>query len=160
MCIRDRPHTYVGGFLAIWIILYGFVQSAAPKIVNLESQNDNRRAAVNWAMLLAITPVLIMAALHLSWPVTQTIVIGLFVFGTLFAINSALHSYLIVHYASRENVSLDVGFYYMANAMGRLIGTVLSGFLFQRFNLEICLAVSAVFVVIAAFISLGLDKAE
>ena len=79
-------------------------------------------------------------------------------FGALFAINSSLHSYLIVSYASEDGVSLDVGFYYMANAMGRLIGTVLSGWIFQAYGLEACLLISSLFVALAAGISVALPK--
>jgi predicted MFS family arabinose efflux permease len=76
----------------------------------------------------------------------------------LFAVNSSLHSYLIVSYAGEDGVSLDVGFYYMANAMGRLIGTVLSGWLFQSYGLVICLWVSAAFIALTALISVALPK--
>ncbi|MBX9869999.1 MAG: MFS transporter, partial [Burkholderiaceae bacterium] len=79
-------------------------------------------------------------------------------FGVLFAINSSLHSYLIVSYAKEDGASLDVGFYYMANAMGRLIGTVLSGWVFQIAGLAACLWISAVFIGLAALISLGLPR--
>ena len=79
-------------------------------------------------------------------------------FGVLFAINSSLHSYLIVSMADADGVSLDVGFYYMANAMGRLIGTVLSGLVFQVYGLTACLAISLLFIVITAFISTKLPK--
>ena len=89
----------------------------------------------------------------------QTVVVaGLAVFGVLFAINSSLHSYLIVSYASEDGVSLDVGFYYMANAMGRLLGTVLSGWIFQRFGLAACLGVSALLIGLAALLSLALPR--
>ena len=81
---------------------------------------------------------------------------GLLVFGALFAVNSSLHSYLIVSYAAEDRVSMDVGFYYMANAMGRLIGTVLSGWVFQGYGIVACLWVSAVFVALAALLSLAL----
>jgi len=84
--------------------------------------------------------------------------VGLLVFGVIFAINSSLHSYLIVSYANADGVSLDVGFYYMANALGRLIGTVLSGWVFQTYGLVACLWVSAGFVALAALISLALPK--
>ena len=87
-----------------------------------------------------------------------SLVVGLMVFGVLFAINSSLHSFLIVSYAREDGVSLDVGFYYMANAMGRLLGTVLSGWAFQAFGLGACLWFSASFVALAALISLGLPK--
>jgi predicted MFS family arabinose efflux permease len=76
----------------------------------------------------------------------------------LFAVNSSLHSYLIVSYAKEDGVSLDVGFYYMSNAMGRLIGTVLSGWVFQVFGLEACLWISSAFVIFAALISVRLPR--
>ena len=83
---------------------------------------------------------------------------GLLIFGGVFAINSSLHSYLIVSYAKEDGVSLDVGFYYMSNALGRLVGTLLSGWVFQQYGLETCLWVSSGFVVLAALISIGLPR--
>ncbi|MDC6679122.1 hypothetical protein OEZ78_27015, partial [Leclercia adecarboxylata] len=83
---------------------------------------------------------------------------GLLLFGALFAVNSSLHSYLIVSYAKEDGVSLDVGFYYMSNAMGRLIGTLLSGWVFQAYGLQACLWVSSLFVLLAAIISLRLPR--
>jgi len=152
-------HTFIGGFLAVWIILYGLVQSIAPKIVNQRSNGaPNGRTASTWAMLLVCVPILIAISLQLGWPAGATIIVGLLTFGAIFAINSALHSYLIIQYASAEEVSLDVGFYYMANAMGRLFGTILSGLLFQLYGLPACLAVSAAFVLIAALLSLSIDS--
>jgi len=154
-------HTTIGGFLATWIILYGLMQSATPRMIDLANDKTSHgRTAFIWAAILALTPILIAACLYLSLPITHTIVLGLLIFGAVFAINSALHSYLIIYYASHEHVSLDVGFYYMANAMGRLIGTVLSGLIFQNFGLEACLMVSTLFILIAAVISLSLDQAE
>lgn len=79
-------------------------------------------------------------------------------FGVLFAVNSSLHSYLIVSYAKEDGVSLDVGFYYMSNALGRLIGTLLSGWVFQAYGLEACLWVSSAFVLAAALISIALPR--
>ncbi|MGK0374780.1 MAG: putative MFS family arabinose efflux permease [Arenicella sp.] len=141
------------------MILYGLVQSATPKLLGANRTTPlGGRSAVIWASLLASTPIVIAIGLQLNWPTTMTIVIGLLLFGAVFAINSALHSYLIIKHASSDNVSLDVGFYYMANAMGRLIGTMLSGLLFQLYNLQVCLAVSAVFIMIAALLSLGIDQ--
>lgn len=152
-------HTFIGGFLAVWIILYGLVQSIAPKIVDQRRNGaPNGRTASTWAMLLVCVPILIAISLQLGWPAGATIIIGLLTFGAIFAINSALHSYLIIQYASAEEVSLDVGFYYMANAMGRLFGTILSGLLFQLYGLPACLAVSAAFVLIAALLSLNIDS--
>ena len=83
---------------------------------------------------------------------------GLMLFGVLFAINSSLHSYLIVSMADADGVSLDVGFYYMANAVGRLVGTVLSGLVFQLYGLTACLAISLLFVVFTVLISTKLPK--
>jgi len=79
-------------------------------------------------------------------------------FGVLFAVNSSLHSYLIVSYADADGVSLDVGFYYMANALGRLLGTVLSGWVYQIAGIEACLAISAVLVALASISSIGLPR--
>ena len=86
------------------------------------------------------------------------LVTGLAIFGLPFAVNSSLHSYLIVSYASEDGVSLDVGFYYMANALGRLLGTVLSGAVFQAGGLVPCLWIAAALVALAAVISLALPK--
>jgi predicted MFS family arabinose efflux permease len=152
-------HWSVGGFLASWVIAYGLVQSFAPKI----TQSSTKRApdghsALGWALPLMLIPAGIALALSSSLSAQLVIVIGLLAFGALFAINSSLHSYLIVSYASDDGVSLDVGFYYMANAMGRLVGTVLSGWIFQSYGLEACLWVSSTFIALAATISLALPK--
>ena len=94
-----------------------------------------------------------------SDPAAEAILLGgLVVFGVLFAINSSLHSYLIVSYARTDGVSLDVGFYYMSNAMGRLVGTLLSGWVYQAQGLAACLWISASFVAAAALISLKLPR--
>ena len=74
-----------------------------------------------------------------AW-LTVTVVLGLLAFGVVFALNSALHSYLILAFTSAERVTMDVGFYYMANAAGRLLGTLLSGVSFQLGGLPLCLA--------------------
>jgi MFS family permease len=151
--------SYIGGFLATWVILYGLVQSATPRIIATKRATPlGGRAAFIWAALLAIIPIAIATGIQFESPPTLTIVGGLLLFGAVFAVNSALHSYLIIRYAASDKVSLDVGFYYMANAMGRLIGTVLSGLLFQLYNLQVCLAVSALFIATAALLSLGIDQ--
>jgi predicted MFS family arabinose efflux permease len=85
---------------------------------------------------------------------------GLLLFGALFAINSALHSYLILAYAKADGVSLDVGFYYMANALGRLLGTLLSGWVYQAYGLAACLWISSAFVLLAALISIALPRQQ
>lgn len=148
-------HWQVGGFLALWVIGYGIVQTLAPYVTGKRSGKvPGNTAAFMWAAILAAVPALIAWSL-VELPTTSLpLVIGLMIFGVIFAVNSSLHSYLIVSLAGRDNVSLDVGFYYMANAMGRLIGTVLSGWLFQHYGLISCLIVSTAFVSLAAALSL------
>jgi MFS family permease len=147
-------HWWVGGFMASWVIGYGIVQSFAPYITGKKNgQVPSGRAAVLWASYLCVIPAAIAIALQMDFYVQSSIIVGLLVFGAVFAVNSSLHSYLIVSYADSDEVSLDVGFYYMANAMGRLIGTVLSGLVFQFYGLEACLWISAAFVAIAAGLS-------
>ena len=149
----------VGGFLAVWVIGYGIVQSFAPNITGKKRGHVlDGRAAFLWALALAGLPAAI--ALALNTGLSQQVVLlgGLMVFGALFAVNSSLHSYLIVSYAKEDGVSLDVGFYYMSNAMGRLIGTVLSGWVYQVYGLGACLWISSAFVLLAALISIGLPR--
>ncbi|MHC8303454.1 organoarsenical effux MFS transporter ArsJ [Pseudomonas sp. PB3P13] len=149
----------VGGFLAAWVIGYGIVQSLAPNITGKkQGRVPDGRAALWWALALAGLPAAI--ALGLSTGMSQQVVLlgGLMVFGALFAVNSSLHSYLIVSYAKEDGVSLDVGFYYMSNAMGRLIGTVLSGWVYQVYGLGACLWISSAFVLLAALISIALPR--
>jgi hypothetical protein len=157
-----------GGLLAAWVIGYGAVQSVAPAVTGLTrakgraSLPDGRTAFV-WAIALAFAPAALAASLSLS-PSTAAILIGgLGLFGFLFAVNSALHSYLIVSYATEEGVSLDVGFYYMSNAAGRLAGTVLSGWAFQAAGggvngLATCLWVSTGSIALAACLSAFLPR--
>ena len=149
----------VGGFLAAWIIGYGFVQSMAPAITGkAQGRLPDGRVAFVWALLLAGLPAAIALGLGSSLSAQAVLIGGLLLFGALFAINSSLHSYLIVSYAKEDGVSLDVGFYYMSNALGRLIGTLLSGWVYQNYGLEACLWISSAFVLMAALISLGLPK--
>jgi len=84
------------------------------------------------------------------------LVAGLIAFGVVFALNSAVHSYLILVYAEGDKVAMNVGFYYMANAGGRLAGTILSGALYQWQGLEACLLASAAFVLTAGLLSRSL----
>ncbi|MBN3495089.1 organoarsenical effux MFS transporter ArsJ [Vibrio neptunius] len=152
-------HLWVGGFLATWVIAYGFVQGFAPKITGkAQGKVPDGSAALMWAGLLAVITAGIAYAVQIGWQPQLVIVIGLLIFGTVFAVNSSLHSYLIVSYAKGDGVSLDVGFYYMANAMGRLIGTVLSGWIFQVAGLAACLWVSFAFLALTTLISIKLPK--
>jgi len=153
-------HSYIGAFMASWIIAYGFVQGIAPKITQRGDREANGRTAALWAFALCISPALIALALTTSIDPSSVLIIGLLIFGALFAINSSLHSFLIVHYAGSDGVSLDVGFYYMANALGRLLGTLLSGWVFQAYGLTACLWVSAAMVLISAVIALKLPHSK
>ncbi|MEZ9300192.1 MFS transporter permease [Vibrio splendidus] len=152
-------HSWVGGFLAAWTIAYGFVQGIAPKITGkAQGKVPDGNVALLWAGALAIVTAGIAYAVQIGWQPELVIIGGLMVFGAIFAVNSSLHSYLIVSYAKGDGVSLDVGFYYMANAMGRLIGTILSGLVFQMAGLSACLWVSFAFLAITTVISLRLPK--
>lgn len=144
----DWNHWQVGSFLALWVIGYGFVQSIAPKFTK-SGQDVPKTQAVVWNALLTLSPLALALALWQDLPVTQSIIIGLGLFGILFAINSSLHSYLIVSYSRADGVSLDVGFYYMANAAGRLLGTVLSGWVYQQWGLVACLMISTLLLLLS-----------
>ncbi|MEI8593266.1 organoarsenical effux MFS transporter ArsJ [Photobacterium sp. Hal280] len=154
-------HSAIGGFMAAWVMAYGFVQGFAPKLTGkAQGKVPDGQAATRWALLLAIITAGIAYGVQIQWQPELVIVGGLMLFGAIFAINSSLHSYLIVSYAKDDGVSLDVGFYYMANAMGRLIGTVLSGWVFQVAGLSACLWVSFVFLALTTLISLKLPKIQ
>jgi predicted MFS family arabinose efflux permease len=158
--VLDWSHTQVGGFLAIWVIGYGFVQASAPKLVRRShhGQGPGGGTARLWALILAVFPAGIAVALMQGLPPGPVLVVGLILFGIAFAINSAVHSYLILAYSDFEKVSMNVGFYYMANAGGRLAGTVLSGLVYQTQGLEGCLWWSAGFVLAAYVLSLRLPE--
>ncbi|PIE43820.1 MAG: MFS transporter [Gammaproteobacteria bacterium] len=151
-------HTQVGTFMALWIIGYGFVQGFAPALTGLnQGKVPNGRSAMAWAVPLSLIPALIAVSLYTESGCSPIFLVGgLLIFGGLFAINSSIHSFLILAYSKQEGVSLDVGFYYMANAMGRLAGTVLSGLMYQYAGLEACLIVSSIFLALTIIISTGL----
>ena len=157
----------VGGFLALWIIGYGMVQMITPTFTGTQSYSSknpisqktpNGKSVFLWACPLMLTPLAIGFGMTQFEHSTTIIIVGLTLFGFLFAINSSLHSFLIVNLASRDQVSLDVGFYYMANAMGRLIGIVLSGYLFQAYGLVTCLIFSSLFIGVSALMALFIDS--
>jgi hypothetical protein len=146
----------IGIFMAVWVILYGLVQANAPRILraNTRSVPELLASARRWAWGLALVPaVLTAAASAASGPeiwLTISIVIGLLAFGAIFAVNSSLHSYLILTFTKAERVTMDVGFYYMANAGGRLAGTLLSGLAYQLGGLPLMLGVATVMVALSA----------
>ncbi|MBB3183048.1 putative MFS family arabinose efflux permease [Halomonas fontilapidosi] len=147
-------HWTVGGLLAIWVIGYGGVQTQAPRLTGLV-KGGARGVTAFWALLLAGLPALLalLPLAEVGW-----LVAGLLAFGVLFAVNSSWHSYLIVHYARADGVSMDVGFYYMANAMGRLLGTLLSGWVYQVHGLAACLWISSALVAASALMALALPR--
>ena len=154
-------HWLVGGFMASWIIAYGIVQTQAPRFTGKkQGKVPGRGATASWGLALVFTPLYILLGLQLGWAADWVLVSGLMAFGLLFAVNSSVHSFLIVSHARSDGVSLDVGFYYMANAMGRLVGTLLSGYVFQVYGLAACLAISTLFILLAALIALALPRPQ
>jgi len=144
----------VGTFLAVWVIGYGIVQATAPRYV----RDPDGETATWLAFALAVFPAGIAVALAAGSDGTIAVVTGLLVFGVVFALNSAVHSYLILAYADGDKVAMNVGFYYMANAGGRLAGTILSGVLYQWLGLQACLWAAAAFVLVAGVLSRRLPQ--
>ncbi len=151
--------TMVGTFLALWTIAYGVVQAAAPNVIRRSHDGLSAEvpAARLWSWLLALVPcaLAVMAVVnvpHLEW----VIVVGLALFGVAFAVNSSVHSYLVLAYAGSEKAAEDVGFYYAANAAGRFIGTLLSGLLYQVGGIALALAGSAVMLLACWLVTLRL----
>ena len=146
--------TMVGGFMALWTIFYGLIQASAPALIRRSADGLSAEvpAARLWSVLLALVPALIIAALASGTEIRPDLILvtGLAVFGAAFAINSSLHSYLILAYAGSEKAAEDVGFYYAANAAGRFSGTLLSGLLYQWGGLTACLAGSALMLVVCS----------
>jgi MFS family permease len=152
----------VGTLLAVWVIGYGAVQAAAPRFVRRRVEGPggepDGKTAIWLALGLTVCPAAIAAALAAHVDATVAIVGGLIPFGVAFAMNSAVHSYLILAYAENDKVAMSVGFYYMANAIGRLAGTVLSGLIYEWHGLTACLWTSAGFVFAAGVLSLLLPS--
>ncbi|MCV6824511.1 MULTISPECIES: organoarsenical effux MFS transporter ArsJ [Halocynthiibacter] len=149
----------IGSFMALWIILYGGVQAFAPKLLRARTRPPEELVpeARVWATRLFFVPLVLAIAAYLSptpapW-LTTLLVIGLLVFGAIFAVNSSLHSYLILAFTKSDRVSLDIGFYYMANAAGRLTGTILSGLSYQFGGLALCLGTAAAMVGLSAIMA-------
>ena len=166
--VLDWSFWQAGGFLAVWVIGYGIVQAATPRLLRsrVEEQHEpDGRTATILAFILAALPAGIAVALSAGVAPTIVVVAGLIIFGAVFALNSAVHSYLILAYTDSDKVAMNVGFYYMANAAGRLAGTVLSGALYQwgvesgpSDGLIACLWASTAFVLVAGLLSLLLPR--
>lgn len=153
-------YTEVGGFLAAWVIGYGIIQSITPAILKrfTGGHAPQGRSATILAFLLALVIGGVILGLREGMRADVLLVAGLGVFGIVFAINSPVHSYLILAYSDGDKVTMNVGFYYMANAGGRLAGTVLSGVMYERTGLLGCLAASAGFALAAAVLAMLLPR--
>ncbi|MFM2007810.1 MAG: hypothetical protein RLZZ09_3465, partial [Pseudomonadota bacterium] len=147
---RREAFFLVGGFMALWIMAYGAVQAFAPRLIGPKGQpvEATTRRAISWAGALVPVPLVLALAAYLAneptlW-LTVTVIAGLMAFGFVFAVNSSVHSYLILAFGSAERITRDVGFYYMANAAGRLAGTLLSGLSYEIGGLPLCLATAGI----------------
>lgn len=150
-------HRGVGAFLAAWVIGYGIVQSFAPQLLARGGRVvDEVNATRQWALVLAVVSGAIAVLVALNIAVTAAIVGGLIIFGVVFAMNSSLHSFLVLAFSDDDDVALDVGFYYSANAAGRFIGTLLSGLLYLWGDLSGAMWGSTFFVVLTWLLTLRL----
>ncbi len=145
--------------MAIWVIGYGIVQASAPAIAKKNGNVASTAATtLAWGIALTIVTVAIAVGVQFEWNLTETILGGLILFGIVFAMNSALHSYLILAYSDSDKAALNVGFYYTANAGGRLFGTLLSGLVYQWQGLSGCMWASSACVLIAALTIVALPR--
>ena len=157
----------IGGFLGLWVIGYGIVQGSAPGLRRFWGQTTSPgvSAVQFWSALLTAIPALIAMALWREVDVAVAITAGLASFGVVFAMNSSIHSYMVLAYTDAQSVSLDVGFYYMANAAGRLAGTLLSGAVFMlgrsdTEGMQACLWASSLLVLLSWISSLRLPALQ
>jgi len=143
----------VGGFMALWVIGYGIIQASAPALIRKASPAHASRAALTWVSLLTLLAAAIATLIQFEIAITTTIIAGLLLYGLVFAINSALHSYLILAFTTDDDVATNVGFYYMANATGRLLGTLTSGLAYYYGGLPACLWISAAMLALASLLT-------
>ena len=151
----------VGGFLALWIIGYGIVQSFAPSLIKSSEDGHSKelKYASAWMVILCLVTLAITLAIEVEYHITLSLLFGLAAFGFCFAVNSALHSYLILNFSNVDNVALSVGFYYSANAAGRLLGTLLSGIAYQIAGLTGALVIALSMLIIATVFTMLLGPA-
>ncbi|MGF1577459.1 MAG: organoarsenical effux MFS transporter ArsJ [Cyanophyceae cyanobacterium] len=154
----DWTFMQVGSYMAIWVIGYGVVQFIAPQLLrsNRPGHAPKARTIQIWTLTLTVVPAIIAIAFMAGLAPEVVITGGLILFGIVFAFNSAVHSYLVLAYTEDDDVALNVGFYYMANSGGRLLGTVTSGIIFQLYGLEGCLWFSTLLILAAGIFSLKL----
>ena len=150
-------HTQIGSYMAAWVIGYGLVQSISPQIVN---HNTNAGSARLWLLALIVLTGVMSGSIYLDFQPALTVLTGLIIFGFIFALNSSIHSYLILAYSDRDKVALNVGFYYMANAGGRLAGTLISGLAYQFGGILFCLLTALGFLIASWLIALALPHSD
>ncbi|CAM9245362.1 unnamed protein product [Scytosiphon promiscuus] len=157
----------VGLILAGYIVIYGNLQAASTKLyknADGTSRQPTGAAAYKWAAYCSLAPLITGIATYFTHKVAESdlatalvLITGVVAFAAMFAVNSSVHSYLIVSYSNKDKVAMDLGFYYMANAMGRLVGVLVGGFLYHYtsddFGLSMCLIVACPFLVAAAAIA-------
>ncbi|MDC0196280.1 organoarsenical effux MFS transporter ArsJ [Gammaproteobacteria bacterium] len=146
-------HSEIGSFMAFWIIGYGIVQTFVPKLVD-----GNEKSASRWLLALILVTGVTAFTLLFTLQSILPFLLGLMLFGLIFAINSSIHSFLILAYSDNDKVLLNVGFYYMANAGGRLSGTLISGLAYHFGGMFFCIVASIVFLVFSWLITLMLPK--
>lgn len=154
--------TQVGTFMALWVIGYGFVQASGPAMLKRWTGGNapDGKIALTVSSLLVAVMGLISLLFAFNCAPHITIVAGLLLFGVLFALNSSVHSFLILDYADGDKAAVNVGFYYMANAAGRLLGTLFSGILFQAGGVLAALIGSTIFLLLTTAISTALPRRE
>jgi hypothetical protein len=152
----------VGAFVAAWFVGYGMIQAVVPELLRQlgSRQGVTGETARLWAFVLTVIPIALALALQLRAKPTPSLMIGLAIFMIVFAINSAVHSYLILAYSEDDEVATNVGFYYMANAGGRLLGTLLSGLIFEFYGFTGCLLASGFLVFEAGLLSFNLPRVQ
>jgi predicted MFS family arabinose efflux permease len=146
-------HSEIGSYMAFWIIGYGIIQTLAPKLVD-----GNEKSASRWLLALILVTGVMALTLHFKVQGNLSFLLGLIVFGFIFAINSSIHSFLILAYSDNDKVLLNVGFYYMANAGGRMVGTLISGLAYYLGGIISCIVSSLVFLILSWLITSRLPK--
>jgi len=149
----DWTHSEIGFYMACWIIGYGFIQSIAPKFVE-----GNAATSRTWLIVILIITLIIILGLYWDFYSVNFVLVGLIFFGIAFAINSSIHSYLIMAYSDKDRIAMNVGFYYMSNAGGRFFGTLFSGLLFQLGGMTYCMIGSLIFLALSYAITLALNS--
>lgn len=150
----------VASFMAAWVIGYGFVQTITPRILRHRAGGNDAEAAQRWGLVLTVVPAVMASLLMAGYGSLPVVLGGLALFGIVFAVNSAVHSYLILRYTDHAHATANVGFYYMANAAGRLLGTALSGVLYHYVGFVGCLVGTAVMLLLSSLLTFKLPSTQ